>query len=54
MIAACALVELGATSPDVAFEAIAKASGVDVPDTPEQRDRVRAFADRLRSEGAAL
>jgi len=43
-IAACALICLG-TRPDRAFEMIAKARGVEVPDTEEQRAWVRAFAD---------
>jgi protein-tyrosine phosphatase len=52
VIAACTLVRLGA-HPDRAFEAIAKARGVEVPDTPEQREWVTAFADRLRSGSQA-
>jgi protein-tyrosine phosphatase len=47
-IAACALVCLG-TNPDRAFDLIAKARGVEVPDTEEQRTWVRAFADWLQS-----
>jgi len=49
VIAACALVCLG-TSPDCAFEMIARARGVEVPDTEEQRAWVRAFADWLQSD----
>lgn len=44
VIAACALICLG-TRPNRAFEMIARARGVDVPDTEEQRMWVRAFAD---------
>jgi protein-tyrosine phosphatase len=52
VIAACALVQLG-MNPDRAFEAIAKARGVAVPDTEHQREWVRTFADWLRSGGPA-
>jgi protein-tyrosine phosphatase len=50
VIAACTLVWLGA-NPDRAFEAIAKARGVEVPDTEEQREWVWAFAGRMQSGG---
>ncbi len=49
VIAACALVCLG-TNPDRAFDMIAKARGVEVPDTEGQQAWVRAFADWLRSD----
>jgi hypothetical protein len=49
VIAACVLVCLG-TSPDRAFELIAKARWVDVPDTEGQRVWATAFADWWRSE----
>jgi protein-tyrosine phosphatase len=52
VIAACVLVRLG-VNPDQAFETIAKARGVDVPDTQQQREWVGAFADWLQSGGAA-
>jgi protein-tyrosine phosphatase len=52
VIAACALVRLGA-NPDRVFEAIAKARGVEVPDTGQQREWVRAFADWLQAGGPA-
>ena len=48
VIAARVLVRLGANS-DRAFETIARARGVEVPDTEEQREWVRAFAGRVRS-----
>jgi len=48
VIAACALVCLG-TNPDRAFDMIAKARRVTVPDTEEQRAWVRAFAEWLQS-----
>jgi protein-tyrosine phosphatase len=48
VIAACALVCMG-TNPDRAFDIIAKARGVEVPDTEGQRAWVGAFADWLRS-----
>jgi protein-tyrosine phosphatase len=48
VIAACGLVCLG-TNPDRAFDLIAKARGIEVPDTEEQRAWVEAFASWLRS-----
>jgi hypothetical protein len=51
VIAACALICLG-MAPDHAFDTIAKARGVDVPDTAEQRAWVHAFADWQRSAGS--
>ena len=48
VIAACALVCLG-TAPDRAFEMIARARGVEMPDTEEQQAWVWAFANRARS-----
>jgi protein-tyrosine phosphatase len=44
VIAACVLVCLG-TNPDHAFETIAEARGIEVPDTEGQRAWVEAFAD---------
>jgi protein-tyrosine phosphatase len=52
VIAACALVRLG-VNLDQAFEAIAKARGVEVPDTQQQREWVRAFAHWLQYGGPA-
>jgi protein-tyrosine phosphatase len=48
LIAACLLVAAGATANE-AFDRIAQARGVPVPDTDEQRDFVEAFA-RSRAE----
>jgi hypothetical protein len=48
VIAACTLVWLG-IPPERAFEMIASARGVEVPDTEEQRAWVGAFASWLRS-----
>ena len=50
VITACTLICLG-TTLDRAFEMIAQARGVEVPDTGEQRAWVRAFANRVRSRG---
>jgi hypothetical protein len=47
VIAACALICLG-TGPDRAFDLIARARGLDVPDTGEQRAWVKGFAEWMR------
>jgi protein-tyrosine phosphatase len=52
VIAACALICLG-MAPDQALDLLAKARGVDVPDTAEQRAWVQAFADWQQSVGSA-
>jgi protein-tyrosine phosphatase len=52
VIAACALICAGSDT-DRAFAQIRNARGIDVPDTPEQRDWVVAFERAYRS-GAAL
>jgi protein-tyrosine phosphatase len=52
VIAACALICLG-IAPDHALDMIAKARGVDVPDTAEQRAWVQAFADWQSSASSA-
>jgi protein-tyrosine phosphatase len=52
LLVACVLAALG-ERPDVAFERIARARGCPVPDTAEQREWVKTFAERLRADAAS-
>jgi protein-tyrosine phosphatase len=52
VVAACTLVCLG-TKPDDAFDLIAKARGIGVPDTDGQRAWVGAFADWVRAQAGS-